>query len=416
MKRKLFKQMRAEWRANIWMALELFIVSVVIFLLADKIFTTVATVTEPLGFDSDNCYLLDINTVSVAAPDFVDYADRKAMTADLRTLLDRLRSRPEIEAAALSINAYPYNQSLSTRELDIDSFSLRDRQPLNRVVDPEFLRVFRIEGASGQSIGQLQEELARNKVIASDNMLHAEGVNSLRDMYGARLVVGRDEDTLTLHSSFIPMRFSDYSSLHDPTGISIFTYMNPSLYPYANELTVRVRENMTDGFEEKIMADAEGTLKVGNWYVGGVSSFKDIRDDYNRKAKASTRDIFVCAIFLLLNIFLGILGTFWFRTRQRFNEIALRKVCGAGKSDIFRRILAEGQILLLIVTIPAICCDYLIAHLELTTWYDGYFEPSRFFLCAAVAWALCALTIMTGSYFPAHEAMRISPAEALRNG
>ena len=39
MKRKLLTQMRAEWRANIWMALEMLLVSVVLFVLADKIYT-----------------------------------------------------------------------------------------------------------------------------------------------------------------------------------------------------------------------------------------------------------------------------------------------------------------------------------------------------------------------------------------
>ena len=33
--------------------------------------------------------------------------------------------------------------------------------------------------------------------------------------------------------------------------------------------------------------------------------------------------------FLLLNIFLGLLGTFWFRTQQRRSEIALHKAHGA---------------------------------------------------------------------------------------
>jgi putative ABC transport system permease protein len=33
--------------------------------------------------------------------------------------------------------------------------------------------------------------------------------------------------------------------------------------------------------------------------------------------------------FLLLNIFLGILGTFWFRTQQRKGEIALFKALAA---------------------------------------------------------------------------------------
>ena len=46
--------------------------------------------------------------------------------------------------------------------------------------------------------------------------------------------------------------------------------------------------------------------------------------------------------FLLLNIFLGLLGTFWFRTQQRRSEIALHKVHGASDMSIFTRLISEG--------------------------------------------------------------------------
>lgn len=54
--------------------------------------------------------------------------------------------------------------------------------------------------------------------------------------------------------------------------------------------------------------------------------------------------------FLLLNIFLGLLGTFWFRTQQRRSEIALHKAHGASDMSIFVRLISEGLLLLLLIT------------------------------------------------------------------
>ena len=53
MKRKLFRQISNEWKSNIWLALELLIVSVVLWFVIDSMYTTYAILNEPRGFDTD---------------------------------------------------------------------------------------------------------------------------------------------------------------------------------------------------------------------------------------------------------------------------------------------------------------------------------------------------------------------------
>ena len=415
MKRKLLTQMRAEWRANIWMALEMLLVSVVLFVLADKIYTVVATINEPLGFDTEHCYILRVRELSEAAPEYRKYENQGERWSDLMTLKQRLQARPEISAVTMSSNAIPYNPNNSMNQLDIDTFSMADAPLLRRAVDPDFFKVFRIEGADGQSAEELGEILQRERVIPSDNaLLRKAGIRSLKPLYGKQMVFS-GVDTLTLRASFRPMKYSDYQTVHGWAGASMFENFNPRYYlSFMEGLSVRVNDNMDRDFMEKLMADADGELKVGNWYVASVESFDSIRDNYNRDAKAETRNTIVCALFLLVNIFLGILGTFWFRTQQRKREIALRMVSGATRADVFRRILGEGQILLLLVTPIAIVIDWLLTHYEFTSWYDGYFEPTHFCVSVLAAWVLMALMIAVGIYFPARRAMAVSPAAAMK--
>ena len=40
------------------------------------------------------------------------------------------------------------------------------------------------------------------------------------------------------------------------------------------------------------------------------------------------------AIFFSFNVFIGLMGTFWFRTRHRRSEIALRMAMGSSRSRI----------------------------------------------------------------------------------
>lgn len=120
--------------------------------------------------------------------------------------------------------------------------------------------------------------------------------------------------------------------------------------------------------------------------------------------------------FLLLNIFLGLLGTFWFRTQQRRSEIALHKVHGATNTAVFFRLLGEGILLLVTVTPIAFIIDYNLANLELNSWRNGTtLEFDRLLLCAAISFLLIAVMIIIGISVPARKAMKIQPAEALHD-
>lgn len=120
--------------------------------------------------------------------------------------------------------------------------------------------------------------------------------------------------------------------------------------------------------------------------------------------------------FLLVNIFLGLLGTFWFRTRQRVGDIAIRKVNGATSADIFRLLIGEGLLLLTIATPLAMIVDINLAHAEINQYYEGgYLQWGRMLACVGAAYLCIAVMIVLGISIPAWRAMKIDPATALRD-
>ncbi len=126
------------------------------------------------------------------------------------------------------------------------------------------------------------------------------------------------------------------------------------------------------------------------------------------------RNFVVIAVFLLINIFLGVFGTFWFRTRQNIKEIALRKVTGASDKQIFFRIISEAIILLVIATIPAIGIDIYIAHNELTKTFFEYIGWERTGGCITATFLLLAFITIVGVAIPASNAMKAKPAIVLK--
>lgn len=78
--------------------------------------------------------------------------------------------------------------------------------------------------------------------------------------------------------------------------------------------------------------------------------------------------------------------------------------------------MSEGWFLLVVVTIPAIIIDIVLAQNELNAWRNGTtLEWDRLLLCAFATFVLIALMIGIGIAIPARRAMKVQPAEALHD-
>ena len=224
---------------------------------------------------------------------------------------------------------------------------------------------------------------------------------------------GDTTKTYHLAASLKPIRYSD----HDQ---ALFSYcmlyqLSRSWYDTHLEVCIRVKENQDVDFINRLKADSEKQLRVGNVFIADIRSFADIRRNFEQSSMSELRNYVSGMVFLLLNIFLGLLGTFWFRTQQRRSEIALHKALGGTNRTIFNRLLTEGLLLLVIATVPAIVIDWNLAHAELNSWMNGTtLETGRFIITTVLTFVLITLMIVTGIAIPARKAMKIQPAEALR--
>ena len=412
MNKKLFTQIRNEWRSNIWILVELLIVSVVMWFITDYIYVQVINYKAPRGFDISHCYLIKMgkltpNSHEYNAADTTDNDDRAE-------LLKRIQHRPEIEAASLSNNSYPYDGSNSTMLLSYDTIKVgNDEWVLRRLVTPDFVRVFRYQGANGETPEQLADLLSKDNILLSDNIFNKHKKTSLREFIGKGFHIDVDTTkSYILGASIEPVKYNDFQS--SKYLYTCIVKLGKENYKDMDELCVRVKDNMDHDFIENIYRDADKQLRVGNLYISDVQSFKDIRTSFQRLQMNTVRNFIAGGLFLMLNIFLGILGTFWFRTQQRRGEIALFKALGSTNHDVFIRQISEGIILLSIATIFATIIDLNLTLANLNKAHDGiYFEPIRFTASVLISYLLTAIMIIIGTWFPARKAMAIQPAEAL---
>lgn len=416
MDQKLIKQVKNEWRSNIWLVVELAVISIVLWYIIDYLFVTGSVYNQPRGFDISHCYRISTGHLTEQDSDYVPDRDGEKLYEDYEELRRRIELRPEVEAASLSMNSTPYNGSNSGVRYLVDSI-FSAGYVICRRVSPEFPKVFRWRGMKGETPEELGEIIKRGDVLVSDNLLHfsTDNPRPMTEYVGRKIVL--DYDTAhpaTVGASIVPVRYNDY--MQGEMNRTVVSGIPRSYFGVGGEFSVRVKANMDEGFIEALMADADTQLRAGNLFITNVESFDDVREAHQHGTETQIRNMIFIMVFLLVNIFLGLLGTFWFRTRQRSRDIAIRLVSGATKGDIFRLLISEGLVLLTIATPVALLADLNIAHAELNQYYEGeYLEWGRLLICGGVTYLLIALMIALGISIPAWRAMKIDPAVALRD-
>ena len=426
MNRKLLRQTANEWRTNLWLALELLIVSIIVWYIADFLYVAVATRLEPTGFDADHVYKLEYRVLPKESPRYMETeGDEKEARADeLRRIVNAIRLRPGVEAVSLSMGAEPYSQNYMGTMLRTERDTL-DMNVFTRRITPSHIKVLHYAPAeAGVTEDALAEKLSRGEYLVSDfypgfNSTHGSGPN-IKDLTASQLVgrrfhLFRDSvDNFTIGGV---VGLVKRTSIESGGPISLFVPINESTTDILSGRTISVRvspeadRDFIDGFN----ADRERLYRSGNTYISKIQSYDSVRKAADHDNMVEIRKYIACMVFMLVSVFLGLLGTFWFRTQQRVPEIAVRKVNGASNTSVFSRLIGEGMLLLALVTPVAAIVDCVLCKYEFNSVYGafGYFSGGRFLITVIFTFVVIALMIIGGIWFPAARAMKIDPARAL---
>ena len=409
----LLKQIWNERRSNGWLWVELLIVFVVLWYIVDWGYATAIAYYEPRGFDITNTYKVSLATKTSKAVDYIAPNESELTSGQaLLEIAERLRRLPEVEAVSISQNSYPYCSSMGGIGLRLDSLNV---WPLRRVVTPDFFHVFGYESVDGNGWKPLVDALRRGDVVVSENIMHKKAIDR-RPLN--RTFYNTDDSTRTYHVGAVStkVRYSDFLSAFEDKYIAwelkeeTIAEASDALW---RELCLRVMPGTSAGFEDRLMNISDTQFAVGNLFIYRVESFANIRDYYQLKSYNTIKTRIWMMAFLLVNIFLGIIGTFWFRTQHRRSEIGLRMALGSSRAGLRLQLINEGLILLLLASIPAMIIAVNLGYADLIEGGNLPWTLSRFFICSAITLVLMAGMIVAGIWYPARQAMKVQPAEAL---
>ena len=407
MKRKLISQMRNEWRSNVWMSVELIIVGVVLYVIFGLFATFAYIHRPPKGIDFTDVYVGRIGWVQKSSALFKQYPDSlHDYYTDLDMLKANLSSNPYVESVGTGRNAIPYNYNYSGTVLSlIDQDSTVTYYANRRTMDPDMVKTLRIIGLNGESSEELAKTVEEGKLLIST-------IDTYEDFKAEKWArhetyFGNDSaNVYTIGGVINGFRRVDYEPMYG--GVLVMNIPHGE-FPY--EIAIRVTPGKANEFLESL---DESYLEFGNVYVSDLVSIEKRKEEAHRQFTTMMRNLCACTLFLMIAVFLGILGSFWYRTQQRIPEIALRKVNGATDRNILCRFLSEGLMLLLICApVIAIIIATVLPQFNL----DERLATPSWMVWSMLPVTLIALAIMiiAGIAFPAFKAMKTNPAEALKD-
>lgn len=399
-------------RQNIWLIGGLFVISVCLWYAVDYIYAVGVNQQKSLGFDWHNVYYLKVGALEPESDKYVNDSIHTTRGGnDFIIFLDRLKHHPAVESVCFTDMHRHYVWMNRGSMLYVDTL---DVGTYTREVNPDYFRVFRVKSADGSSPEQLAAKATPNGIIITENIVEK--------LFPQGSAVGQEvklnNDTIPITAVCENQKYNEYTA-HYRATYQIFNINNiamrnvksiPRLSVY---IRVRSEADHTD-FIRDFRKEMHSQLMIGNLYLEEMTSMKEVRDEHLKDYRNDLYTYLAVALFFLMNVFLAVLGTFWFRTEQRKGELGLRVALGSSRMSMRSLLLNEGIVLLSIAFIPAMVVGYTLGHGDVVSTWPVEFTMIRFIVTAIITYVLLLLFLIVGILFPARRAMKIEPAIALR--
>ncbi|HBX44728.1 ABC transporter permease [Limibacterium fermenti] len=412
--RHLFKVIWNERKHNIGVWIELLLVGLFLWYMVDYMYVSLTNYFEPLGFDTEHTYIMRLGLLNESSPEYIKDIPEDARVGYLHTALERMQHNPMVEAASISFVSSPHNGGNRSQNIYHDTLTIQG--VLHRKVTPDFFRVFRYQSKNG-SIDELVRALERNELVISPDVEKKLFKNS--ESAVGQFVSFEQSDSAQMYrvgAVSTVIRYDNFSSWSSYYADAI---NDESLGAFSDgyisilEFCVRVKPEEDHDFILRFRQDMTQQLRLGNYYLSEIQSIPANKKAFQKDNINDLQIRFFIILFLLVNIFLGITGTFWFRTQYRRGEIGVRIAVGETSKGALRLYYAEGLLLLTLAIVPVMALFAFLGKMEILHYY-WEFNMWRYAIGFVVTFLLLAAMILLGIWFPAHKAVHVPPAVALR--
>jgi len=420
----IFKQIRAQRKYNTWIFIELILVFVLVWYIVDYSFVLVHNRSITKGFDTRNTFMVTYGVLPNTSPRHdPGEADSVAMLASVHRFMDAVRAYPGVEYATfvdLYTGSYPYAGGYSNWGIGRDSTEIYIHT--RYIQSGDYFRIFRLTSSRDNSF----EKLAQIDLTTGNKLIMTQYAE--RKLFPDGSAIGQQ-----VKMNDLPYQVAEVANdqkrfdYEQPQAVA-FVYKAITYKNYHDfAIVIRVKEDIPENlFIEQFQEEMNSKLRIGNLYLYDIESFSQMKKnmEYRFGITNQIRIRTSLMIFFLLNMGLGVIGTFWFRNQTRKSEIGLRMALGSNQKKLQSQLVTESILLLTAAMIPALLITFGIVQADLIQTLGVHYTDSgyitdnkwlRFLITSGITYVLLIVIVALSAWIPAYQASKVHPVEALRD-
>ncbi|PKP33855.1 MAG: hypothetical protein CVU00_09370 [Bacteroidetes bacterium HGW-Bacteroidetes-17] len=381
-----FKIIWNQKKKNAYIISELFILFIVLLISSIYLIEKYELYTGGVGANIEDTFYLNLREKDGQR---VDYKEK------LKNMLIDLESLPDVKKVSYSYFSIPYIWSMSRSYIKYDSLQV---SAVLREADENFAEVLGIKVLAGHWLENDYE--GANPQIVIDILVAEKlfgsidkALNKVVKFNGEKQVVGVYEK----------LKRNEYETNYP----SCFFLLDQT-----NMMGVDVVLKCKDG---KMVPPSQISKIIFSYFSKDdyVMRYASTMEAKKREVNSGKRNEIVMvsfvAVFLVINIILGMIGIFGYSVKRRKAELGLRRAVGSSASKIHYLLLLESWTLTLFALIPAILITVQIPLLDLYPVETALFIKA---LCLSIV--LIFVFVSISVYYPGYMASKVQASEALQ--
>lgn len=426
----ILKNLWSRRRRNGWLLAELILVAILSWYIFDPVMVVTYERHLPLGYDADRLCMVSVGMLPQEAPGYEPQAaDSASLMQTYLNLVDRARQHPDVEQATPVLSfVYPGAMGNGTSSFIAEGDSVAHTALfIEFLPHTHFFETYGFQSGKGSmSAAQLSDLDNGDYYIMTEDLLEGMFRTHIYRNQRCWKVNGADTCYTAVKGT---VKSCKYLSDKRPVPIVFIPLQNPDIRSSLDNMRIVVRlkegvrmEHFLHDFRPWMLRQ----LRIGNLYARELQSYDEINAarEFSDSTVLYRRSLSI-ALFFLVNLCLGVIGTFWMQTRTRREEVGVMLSYGATPHRIRLLLLGEGTALTTLATFIG-CFIYLqyafseglnagssLMEAVTPSWVDNF--GLHFFLVSLMVYVILLLVVWIGIYIPARRISSISPTEALRD-
>lgn len=426
---QIFKSILGRKTRFLALFLEIVIVTVIGWLIIEPVALETTRLLSSPGYDYDRLVMLTFSSYDKKSSKYDATSESEDKRKDYAHLLHLIRERPGVEKATYSFWMSFEMTGRSNNMIRVDSifkdYGIEDIEThmtdIRFLPNSDFFSTYGIKDANGKPF-QEPENDGRSYIISNTT---AKALFPNSSPIGYNLF----EESEWYPSSKIVGVTSDLTYKKGDGRVAI--YFEPVAYNewfFPAGITLRLGEGVNPRkFIEKLKTDLS-EFQSGNSYLTHPVYMSDQRATRFANQKRVLTQKWIILAFFMINVLLGVAGTFYVQCKTRIPDAGVMRAFGASKWVIRRNIIGEALLTAFLVWLigSALYMIYLstqgfpmdtdaepVIRALRPIWHDT--KLGRYSIIGGILLLLLLATSALGAYLPARRVGRVPIVDSLRD-